>query len=139
MRVTLTVMLLAAQPLLADECLRIVNSPSPPQIVLRGVVEDRPASPPPGAVSTFLKLSTPICIEGVARDGFPFKREGVESIMLGVPANLMGTLRSLDRVTLRGELWGPPVNGHALDVLDEVTFAIREVLDATPAAPTGKT
>jgi hypothetical protein len=37
----------------------------------------------------------------------------------------MGTLQPLDRVTLRGELWGPAINGEALD---DVMFAVREML-----------
>lgn len=72
-----------------------------------------------------LKLTIPICVEGTARDGFHFKKEKVESLVLGIPANLMGTLRPLDRVALRGEFWGPAVNGGPVD---EVIFAVREIL-----------
>jgi hypothetical protein len=139
MRVTLALMLLAAQPLLADECLRIVSVPKPPQIVLRGVIHHRSEAPPPGAVSTFLKLSTPICIQGFDRDSRPFKKEGIHSIRVGAPVNILVTLRPADRVTLRGELWGPAVNGHSVDPVDDVTFAIKEVLDISPPRPTGKT
>jgi hypothetical protein len=125
MRIVLALLLLLAQPVLAADCLRIVASPSPPQIVLRGVIDLKPASPPPGAIEVFLKLSTPICVEGAARNGFPFKKERVDSIKLGLPANLLGAFQSLDRVILRGELWGPAVNGGPPD---DVMFAVREVL-----------
>jgi hypothetical protein len=124
-RILLGLLLLLAQPLLAAECFRIVDSPSRPQIVLRGIVEYEPVSSAPGAVETFLKLSSPICVQGVARDGLPFKKENVESIKLGLPATLLGALQPLDRVTLRGEFWGPAVNDEALD---DVMFAVREVL-----------
>src|SRR5579863_1061707 len=123
MRIVLA--LLLAQPVLAADCLRIAASPSPPQIVLRGVIDLKPASPPPGAIEVFLKLSTPICVEGAARNGLPFKKERVDSIKLGLPASLLGAFQSLDRVTLRGELWGPAVNGGPSD---DVMFAVREVL-----------
>jgi len=125
MRTLLALPLLLAHPVLAADCLRVVASPSPPQVVLRGVIDLRPASPPPGAIETFLKLSTPVCVEGLARNGLPFKKERVDSIKLGLPANLLGAFQSLDRVTLRGELWGPAVNGGAPD---DVVFAVREVL-----------
>jgi hypothetical protein len=124
MRVVIALLLLLVQPVLAADCLRIVESPSPPQVVLRGTIDLKPASPPPGAIEVFLKLSTPVCVQGVARDGLPFKKENVEAIKLGLPANLLGAFKPLDRVTLRGELWGPPDDTGALVVV----FVVRQVL-----------
>src|SRR5439155_18868255 len=121
-------MLLLSQSVLGAECFRVVDSPSPPPIVLRGVVEHRPASSAPDAIETWLKLYTPICVRGRAREGLPFTKENVESIQLGLPAQLLGTLQPLDRVTLRGELQGPAVNGEAFgEALDNVGFSVKEV------------
>jgi hypothetical protein len=128
MRTILIALLLLTPPALASECLPVVNEPSPPQIVLRGVVEYRPSSLAPDAVQTWLKLATPICVRGRARDGLPFTRENVESIQLGLPTHLLGTLQPLERVTLRGELQGPAVNGEAFgEALDNVGFSVKEV------------
>jgi hypothetical protein len=128
MRTMLIALLLLTPPALAGECFPVVNEPSPPQIVLRGVVEHRPVSSAPDAVETWLKLSTPICVRGRARDGLPFTKEKVESIQLGLPTHLLGTLQPLDRVTLRGELQGPAVNGEAFgEALDNVGFSVKEV------------
>lgn len=124
MRTVLVLLLLLTQPVLASNCLRIVNSPSPPQIVLRGVIELKRANPQPG-VERFLKLSTPICVEGVARDGRSFRKERVDVIQLGAAINLFNALQARHRVTLRGELWGPAENGGPPDGF---IFAVRELL-----------
>ena len=145
MRPSLLLLFLVAQLSSAADCYLVVGPPSPPRVVLSGVIEYVPAEPPeglevagdaivdffpypgpsPAAFQTVLKLSAPVCLEGTARDGFHFKKEHVESIVLGIPANLMGTLRPLDRVRLRGEFWGPAVNGGPVD---DVMFAVREIL-----------
>jgi hypothetical protein len=124
MRIVIALLLLLARPVLAADCLRIVDSPSPPQVVLRGTIDLKPASPPPGAIEFFLKLATPICIQGVARDGLPFKKENVETIELGLPANLLDSFKPLDRATLRGEFWGPTDDSGAVVIV----FVVREVL-----------
>ncbi len=144
MRPSLILLFLFAQLSSAADCYRVVSSPSPPRVVLSGVIEYQRADPPEGlevkdaianlfsdpggsptSFQTVLKLTTPICLEGTARDGFHFKKEHVESIVLGIPANLMGTLLPLDRVTLHGEFWGPAVTGGPVD---DVMFAVREIL-----------
>ena len=125
MRTILGLVLLLTQPVLAAECFRVVDSPSRPQIILRGLIEHRPSSANPGAIKTFLKLSAPICIQGTASDGLPFKKENVESIQLGLPNNLLGKLLPLDRVAVRGELWSPALNDEPPDY---VIFAVKDVL-----------
>ena len=125
MRTILLSLCFVAQLAHAVDCFRVVDSASRPRVVLRGIIEYAPSGSTPGAFQTVLKLTTPICVEGTARDGFHFKKENVNSLVLGIPASLIGTLRPLDRVTLRGEFWGPAVNGGAVD---DVTFAVRERL-----------
>jgi hypothetical protein len=109
----------------AAECFLVMDSASRPPVVLRGEIEYAPSGSTSGAFQTVLKLTTPICVEGTARDGFHFKRESVNSLVLGIPVDLMGRLQPLDRVTLRGEFWGPAVNGGAVD---NVMFAVKELL-----------
>lgn len=124
MRIVLAFLLLLAPPILAANCLKLVVSPSPPQIVLRGAIDVRPANSPPGH-EVFLKLSMPVCVEGVAPNGLPFKLRKIDSIKLGAPINLFRTLQTLHQVTLRGELWGPAENG---ETPYDFVFAVREVL-----------
>jgi hypothetical protein len=125
MRLVSLLLLLTTPPVLAADCFQIVNSPSPPQIVLRGVIELRHDPDPPAGTQTFLKLSTPVCVQGVARDGRPFKKERVDLIQLGAPVSLLTSFRTLDRVTLRGELWGPAENSGPPDGF---IFAVKEAL-----------
>jgi hypothetical protein len=129
MRTIFVVLLALAQPSLAAECLS-VSGGSPPQIVLRGVIEHKAASSTPGSVEIFLKRSAPICVQGVGRDGLPLKNEHITSVLVGLPENLansLGALQPLARVTLRGELWYPTFNEKS-ERIDNVIFVVKEVL-----------
>lgn len=140
MRAIFLLTLLVAQLSYANECFR-VDSDSPQTIVLRGVIEYRSTPIPhyPDAFETWLRLASPICVRGVARDGLPFKKENVKAIGLGIPQKLMGRLQPLDQVTLRGELQGPAVNGETFgEAVDNVIFAIKECFKYSPPdAPSG--
>ena len=136
MRPILLLALLITQSSAANECLHVNSHQSLPldsnqSVVLRGVIEREPNPVPyPPSFSTWLKLASPICVEGTARDGFHFKKEVVRSVRLVIPKKLLeelrpgGRLRSGQRVTLRGELLGPAVND---ELVENVYFAIIEV------------
>jgi hypothetical protein len=129
MRAVFLVLLMLAQPSLAAECLSVPTAPGQ-MIELRGVIEHRPASSSPGSVEIFIKLSTPICVQGVGEDGRPFKHRNITFIMVGIPdalADLVVGLRSGAHVTLRGELLYPTFNEKS-ERIEEVTFMVKEVV-----------
>ncbi len=128
MRTIFVVLLILAQPSLAAECLSVPTSPR--QIELRGVIEHKAASSTPGSVEIFLKLSAPICVQGVGENGRPFKNRNITSIMVGVPdsvANLVVRLRPRAHVTLQGELLYPTFNERS-ERNDNVIFMVKEVV-----------
>jgi hypothetical protein len=68
-------------------------------------------------------------VKGIGPDGLPFKKENINSILVGIPPALsQQPLRAHDRVRLRGELWGPPTFNDKSEPRDDVLFALREVL-----------
>ena len=121
MRAFLLLAFLVARASFAADCLRADASES---ITLRGVIEYKYDVGSSTTFSIFLNLPSSICVEGSNYDGSPFKYEKLDSIQLGIPANLNKALRPGDRVALRGKLSGPAIN----DILARVTFSLREVL-----------
>ena len=129
MRTIFVVLLILAQSSLAAECLSVPTSPRQ-MIELRGVIEHKQASSSPGSVEIFLKLSTPICVQGVGENGRPFKHRNITFIMVGIPdavADLMVRLRPHAHVTLRGELLYPTFNERS-ERIEDVTFMVKEVV-----------
>jgi hypothetical protein len=104
------------------ECLPIGKGP----VSLRGVIEHKHAkSDTPAAPSLFLRLDSPICVEGIDRYGGVNKWRNMSSILLGIPIDLLDReFRDGESVELRGEIWGPAAN----DPSDVITFAIGQVL-----------
>ena len=137
MRPILLLALLITQSSVATECLPAHSHQSAvldshESVVLRGEIESVPnPNPYAPSFSKWLKLASPICVEGTACDGFHFKKEVVRSLRLLTPAKLLEEFRpgrrlgSGQRVTLRGELLGPAVNDEGVE---NVYFAITEVL-----------
>ena len=125
MRNVVALLLVLTQSSFGAECLPVADSPSGPQIVLRGVVEYEPAKSAPGSLEIVLTLDAPVCVEGVGRDGLPFKKESVKTIMIGLPDNLE-VLQPHTRVTLRGALLGYSFNEKS-EPVDGLTFIVSEV------------
>jgi hypothetical protein len=125
MRNVVALLLVLTQSSLAAECLPVADSPSGPQIVLRGVIEYKPVKSAPGTLEIVLKLDAPVCVEGVGRDGLPFKKEDVKTIMLGLPDNL-AVLQPHTRVELRGAILDHSFNEKS-EPVDDLTFVVSEV------------
>jgi hypothetical protein len=68
-----------------------------------------------------LKLSEPVCVEGVGIGEIPFKAENVDLIQLAIPPKLQEELRSRRNVTVRGELYDKHTGHHRTEVLMSVT------------------
>jgi hypothetical protein len=122
MRSLMVLILLVVQPSRAAECLPIGSDLS---LVLRGVVEYKVETVGrPRAISLFLHLPLPICVQGSKYDGRPFKKENLTLVLLDIPAKLSKGVREGRSVTLRGAFRGPAGN----DPSEKLTFAVAEVM-----------
>jgi hypothetical protein len=83
-------------------------------VTLTGTIEHKKDSKSmPDSFAIYLNLMSRVCIEARNSDGAVLKLENTQSIQLGI-SNLNKALRPGDRVSLRGELWGP-VRGESAD------------------------
>ena len=128
-RALLLTLFVAQAAAAADGCF---NANSHASVVLRGVIENRPDQDQQ-SFTTWLNLSSPICVDGIAPHGVRYKKEVLSSIQLGIPRPLFRDWRSGGRlapgkpVTLRGQISGPALNAKN-ETIGEIIFGIEEIL-----------